>query len=195
MAPEIPVIETKRLRLRAPELRDFAPYAAFRASDRSQYIGGPNTRIQAWTMFTSLIGQWVLRGHGRWVIADRKTDDALGTVGLFHPDGWPEPELAWSVFEAAEGRGIAYEAAQTARRYVYDVLKWTRLVSMIGGENARSEALARRLGCAPAGTFEFPSFGEMTVWLHPFPAADDVRLVWDNGRQVYDTAVEKGAAR
>ena len=46
--------------------------------------------------------------------ADRNDGAALGVVGLFYPEGWPEPELAWSLFANAEGRGVAREAALEA---------------------------------------------------------------------------------
>jgi len=32
--------------------------------------------------------------YGPWLlVADRKTDIALGLVGLFYPTDWPEPEI------------------------------------------------------------------------------------------------------
>ena len=40
-----------------------------------------------------------------------ETDAPLGVVGLMFPEGWPEPEIAWSLFDAAEGRGIALDSS------------------------------------------------------------------------------------
>lgn len=166
----IPVIETETLRLRAPEMRDFEAYAAFRASPRTVLLGGPYTYEQAFDQFCTVIGQWQLRGYGRWLVADRATDEALGIIGIFHPMDWPEPELAWSVFEQAEGRGVAFEAAQAARRFAYDTLGLTTLISLIVAENTRSLALARRLGAQYEADFEHPEYGTMPIWRHPAPA-------------------------
>jgi RimJ/RimL family protein N-acetyltransferase len=61
--------------------------------------------------------------------------------------GWPEKEIGWSVWAPeAEGKGLAFEAAQAARAWAYGTLGWTTAVSYIDPANARSIALARRLG-------------------------------------------------
>ena len=78
-------------------------------------LGGPFTRIQSFETLSALVGHWHLRGFGRWIVADAATGAALGVVGPFYPEGWPEPEIAWSLFDGAEGRGIAFEAASAAR--------------------------------------------------------------------------------
>lgn len=163
----IPTLETERLRLRAPEFRDFESFAAFRASPRAVHVGGPHDRDQAFNQLCALIGHWQLRGYGRWIVADRETDEALGTTGPYYPEGWYAPEIAWSVFDRAEGRGIAYEAAQAARAYAYDVLGWTTVVSLVTPENTRSAALAQRMGCVRDGTFEHESIGPLHIWRHP----------------------------
>ena len=169
----IPTLETARLRLRAPVLSDFEAYAAFRASPRTEIIGGPYDRMTAWSQLGEIVGHWQLRGYGRWMIADRDSDAPLGITGIFHPEGWPEPELAWSVFDHAEGRGIAGEAALAARDWAYRTLGWTRLISAIGPANTRSRALAERLGCTLENTWEHPRYGAMENWLHPAPEARD----------------------
>lgn len=166
---DIPVIETARLLLRAPAARDFEAYAAFRGSDRARMLGGPFTRGQAFSQFAALIGHWELRGFGRWIAADIDTDAALGVVGILYPEGWPEPELAWSLFEWSEGRGLAFEAAGAARAHAYDRLGMTTLISLVAADNPRSEALARRLGARPDGNADIPGHGPVPVWRHPGP--------------------------
>lgn len=168
-AVTIPTLETERLRLRAPKRSDFNAYAAFRASERARHVFGPNPRHIAWNQFCAISGQWQLLGYGRWIIADKDTDEPLGLSGIFHPIEWPEPEIAWSVFENGEGRGIAFEAAQEVRRYAYEDLGWTRIISVVHPENIRSVALAERLGCRKVGEFEHETYGTMPIWLHPTP--------------------------
>jgi len=142
----IPTIETQNLRLRCPAWSDFDAFAAFRMSNRAKHLGGACTRTQAFDKLGEIIGHWHLRGYGRWMVADKTTDAPLGVVGLFYPDDWPEPEIAWSVFATAEGRGIAHEASLAARDYAYTTLGWPTAVSCIEAGNTRSAALANRMG-------------------------------------------------
>ncbi|MBT8477134.1 MAG: GNAT family N-acetyltransferase [Alphaproteobacteria bacterium] len=163
---DIPIVDTIRLRLRAPLASDFEPYVQFRMSARASDVGGPFSRSEAYGQFGELLGHWVLRGYGRWVVADRKSDAPLGVVGLWYPEGWPEPEIAWSLFEGCEGKGIAYEAAMAARKHAYCVLGWTTVISLIAEGNARSIRLAQRMGARFEATFEHPALGAMQLWRH-----------------------------
>lgn len=163
----IPTLYTDRLTLRAPRWDDFEAYAAFRASPRMVTTGGPFTRSEAFGQLCAILGHWQLRGYGRWMVADQENDTPLGIVGLYYPEGWPEPELAWSVFDAAEGRGIANEAACTARDHAYDTLGWTTLISAVDPQNTRSVALAKRMGCTQEAPFEHPVYGTLHIWRHP----------------------------
>ena len=166
----IPEIETERLRLRLPKSSDLAAHIAFRASDRSKGVGGPFDAASGFHHLAGIVGQWQLRGYGRWMVADRNTDEPLGIVGIYHPEDWPEPEIGWTLYEGAEGRGIAQEAAIATRSFAYGTLGWTRIISMIDAENTRSLALGRRLGCVEDGVFDHPLFGRMHIWRHPSPA-------------------------
>jgi RimJ/RimL family protein N-acetyltransferase len=167
----IPIVETARLRLRSPEPRDFEAYAEFRGSERARVLGGPNSRADAFHMFCGLVGHWHLRGFGRWLVADKATDAALGIVGLYYPEDWPEPEIGWSMFGPAEGKGYAFEAAVAARRYAYDVLGWSTVASLIVPTNERSAALARRMGCVIDGQHPHPFYGPLDIWRHLPPEA------------------------
>lgn len=163
-----PSLTTERLRLRAPVLADFEVFAAYQASERSRFTGGPLTRELAWRAFGHLAGHWVLRGWGPFVV--EAGGQPMGTVGPFFPEGWPEPEIAWTMWAPeAEGKGYAFEAAQAARAHAYEVLGWPTAISMIDPDNARSVALARRMGCTPDGTFAHDRFGLCHIWRHPAP--------------------------
>ncbi len=167
----VPELLTERLRMRAPRAEDFDAYAAFCASPRSAGVGGPYARDRAWTLLCAVAGQWALRGYGRWLVADRQTDRPLGIVGLHHPSEWPEPEIGWSVFEEAEGRGVAFEAAVAARAYAYGTLGWPTVMSLIADDNPRSAALAKRMGATPDGVFRHPDYGPLNIWRHQPPEA------------------------
>lgn len=164
---EIPTLETERLTLRAPELADLDAFAAFYATERSSMVGGPQDRHDAWRALAGVIGHWHLRGFGRWTVVDRDGRAPLGLVGLHCPEGWPEPEVGWIVYEGAEGRGIAREAAEAARAHAYGALGWRTIISLIDPRNARSIALAERMGARREADHQHVKYGAMGVWRHP----------------------------
>lgn len=142
-----PVLTTERLVLRAPRAGDWPVFADFLGSDRSRFIGGPKDRKEAWRAFGHVIGMWVLRGFGSFVFTRKDGDTPLGMTGPWFPEGWPEREIGWTVWRPeAEGKGYAHEAAKAARDHAFRDLGWETAVSYIDGGNARSVALAERLG-------------------------------------------------
>ncbi|NRA98792.1 MAG: GNAT family N-acetyltransferase, partial [Rhodobacteraceae bacterium] len=156
---------------RAPKAEDYETYVAFRESDRAKGVGGPYDRIQSFFDFCELVGHWVIHGYGRWMLADPASDEPLGTVGLMYPEDWPEPEIAWSLFENAEGRGLAFEAAVAARTYAYETLGLKTLISCTIPDNDRSIALAKRMGATYEGDFTHPQIGVLNIWRHIGPEA------------------------
>lgn len=166
----IPTLTTERLTLRAPVLADVEPYAAFYATDRAQFVGGPMTREQVWRGVAAEIGHWSLRGYGRWSVEETQSGLFCGLIGLWFPDGWPEPEIGWDLVGAAEGRGIAYEAAMASRDYAYQRLGWTTAISLVADGNTRSMALARRMGAVEVEPFTHERYGAMRTFRHPGPA-------------------------
>lgn len=173
-AVEIPTLETERLFLRAPSPADAEAYVAFFASDRARFVGGNGTRERAWQAFAMEIGHWVLRGFGSWAVIERGSDESLGYVGCWYPEPWPEKEIGWLLWAGAEGRGIGFEAASAVRAYAYGTLGWPTAVSYINHGNARSIALAERLGAVrdPEAARPPPDEGEAPclVYRHPAPA-------------------------
>ena len=167
---DIPTLETERLILRAPREGDLDAEAEFYQSDRSKFVGGPMTRDQVWRAIAGLIGHWHIRGYGFWGVEEKADGAYCGHVGPWFPEGWPEPEIGWTLMARAEGRGIAREAAVAARDYAYNVLGWTTAISLIDPSNDRSIALATRIGAKQDGEFVHQRFGRMQVYRHPGPA-------------------------
>lgn len=169
---DIPRIETERLVLRGPEHRDFEPLAAFFADEsRAAGFGGAMPRDEAWRWFASSIGHWALHGYGFWTVEPKETGEPAGICGIWNPEGWPEPEIGWVLFKNAEGKGIAYEAAQAARAHAYAHFGLTTLTSNILPGNARSVALAERLGAWHERTYENIRHGTEMLYRHPGPEA------------------------
>lgn len=142
----IPTLTTSRLILRPPVYADYPAYAAFLASPRSAYMGGPFAGWAAWGMFCHDVGQWQLFGHGALMVDLRETGECVGQVGINHGPLFPEPELGWLLYEGFEGRGYALEAAAALRGWAFHDRKLPTLVSYCDGANARSIAVAKKLG-------------------------------------------------
>jgi RimJ/RimL family protein N-acetyltransferase len=139
-----PTLTTARLTLRMPVLADFEHRAAFYASARSVPEGGPLTRAAAWRIWASEVGQWPLMGYGPFSVDMDGT--YAGEVGIYHAAEYPAPELGWFVVPAAEGQGIAAEAAGAVLAWVARTFDWPHVTNIIDAGNARSIALGLRLG-------------------------------------------------
>ncbi len=164
-----PVLHTERLTLRAPCPADWPQWLAYFATERSQLSGGPLADDRAWRAFCHHIGHWVMRGYGSFIVTRKGSDTAIGLIGPYHPIDWPEAELGWALWNVAdEGKGLAYEAAAAARDHVFRDLGWPTAVSYIDPTNARSAALAKRLGAVldPAARGPHP---DDFVFRHPAP--------------------------
>ena len=166
----IPVLTTDRLTLRAVRIEDFPHVADIATGPRAIGIGGPMSREDAWYEFAQMTMTWPLRGHGYWTVTETASGAVLGFVGIGFEPGDREPELGYSFLEAAEGQGFATEAVARARDWGFAEAGMTTLVSYIFVDNARSIALAERLGAKPDGEIEHD--GEtVIVYRHPDPGA------------------------
>ena len=163
----IPSLQTDRLILRAPREADFAAMLGFNASPRAGFLGGGAPRRQIWRGLLANIGHWALRGYGFYSV-DTKAGDFIGRIGVIYHDEWPEPELAWSVYDGFEGHGYAAEAALAARADYHARVSPNPLISMIDVQNTRSEALALRLGAVLDRT-EADADGDYHVYRHAGP--------------------------
>ncbi len=141
----IPTLTTERLTLRPPAEADFPAMLAFNDSPRSAFVGGGRDRPWVWRSLLANIGHWALRGFGFYSV-DTHAGVMIGRIGVIHHDGWPEAELGWHLYDGAEGRGYALEAARAARADYHARISPEPLMSMVVPENHRSIALAKRLG-------------------------------------------------
>lgn len=154
----IPVIETERLRLRAPVIGDFDSYAKMWADARvTAFIGGkPRTRNESWTRFIGMHGLWALCGYGYWLFADRQSNALVGVGGLASFErGLPEidgvPEAGWAIAPDAWGKGLATEAMAAVLEWGDAVLQAPIVRCIIDPGHAASEKVAGRLGFVQIG--------------------------------------------
>jgi RimJ/RimL family protein N-acetyltransferase len=141
-----PTLETGRLTLRPMRMDDWPAYLDLMRSSRSRFMGGPHDEGAAWGMFCQDVAQWPLMDHGALMFDERETGRCLGQVGINHGPLFPEHELGWFVYEHAEGRGYAFEAASALRDWAKHIRRLPELVSYMDADNHRSARLAIKLG-------------------------------------------------
>jgi RimJ/RimL family protein N-acetyltransferase len=146
-------LTTTRLRLeplRVDHASELAP--AFDDPALHAFIGGaPATEQELRERFARQ-----LAGHSpdgtqdwlNWVVRDRATRDAVGTLQATVSDKGTTAELAWVVATSRQGEGLATEATTAVR----DALRTdgvATFVAHIHPAHAASAAVARRLGMQP----------------------------------------------
>jgi RimJ/RimL family protein N-acetyltransferase len=164
LSAQLPLIETARLRLRAPSLADFDAWAEIFTGPAGPHLGGPFSRDEAFIEFAATCGLWLLRGHGVLTVEPKEGGATLGFVLIGFEPGDQEPELGYLFRAAAEGQGFATEAAAALRDHAFGPLGMGRLLSYIDPENAGSIRVARRLGATRTADFDGAQ-----VWVHQTP--------------------------
>jgi RimJ/RimL family protein N-acetyltransferase len=142
-------IETERLILRDidPE-RDFDAWAKTMADERTvKYMDGKvQDRALAWRNMAAVIGHWRIRGYGFFSVESKETGEWLGRVGPWYPEGWPEPEIGWTISPEHWGHGYATEAARASVRYAFETLGWERVIHLIPTGTDATIRVAKTVG-------------------------------------------------
>lgn len=142
-----PILETARLILRPPRSEDFEPWAAMMADEEAaRFIGGRQSRAEAWRTLCTMSGAWTIRGFSVFSVIDKQSGRWIGRIGAWQPEGWPGTEVGWALDRSAWGKGYAFEGAAAAIDWAFETLGWTEVIHCIAAENLRSIALAERLG-------------------------------------------------
>lgn len=154
----VPRLRTQRLRLREYRMADFDAFATHFADPISMEILGVQDRRNAWRIFSSNMGGWILQGTGWWAVEPLEGGPVVGYVGAFFRETWPEIEIGWGTFRAHWGRGFAGEAVAEVLRWVFEERKERRATALIDAKNARSLRVAEKLGMTYESETEL--FGE-----------------------------------
>jgi RimJ/RimL family protein N-acetyltransferase len=127
------------------------------------YIGGPRPREAVEKRLDEIGPANVTATAGFYVIADKATDDFLGTLELKRhsadlpghlTDDGEELEVGYLLRRRAWGAGLAFEAVTAALRAAADELPDQPVILLTQTANERSLKLAIRLGFQPVRTFE-----------------------------------------
>ncbi len=154
----LPVIQTRRLVLRAPTLDDLPIWTEICRDSFG------DTEQEAWTEFSYYTSGWILHGHGLFAVTLAEGGETVGFVilGLEWDDH--EPELGYLFCTQHRMKGYASEACAAVRDFGFDLLGSGQFVSYVSRSNTRSNALAQRLG-ASRDTAAETAFGpDQHVW-------------------------------
>ncbi len=164
----IPTLQTARLILRAQRPADTETLiAAFADDDFARFITREKRgldRVEAWRLVALGAGSWAAKGFGQWIAEERATGLAVGRIGPWEPEGWPDFEIAWSVFPPHQGKGYAVEAAAAAIIWAHETLGRDHVIHLIDPRNKASERVALALGAAYSRTWTVPTGETVPVW-------------------------------
>ncbi len=124
------------------------------------------TEAGTWRAMASMAGQWLLRGYGPYAVEEKSTQSVLGTVGLWYPLEWPEPEIKWALARRHQGKGYASEAVRAVQSMVQECLPDLSLTSLIDCRNAASIRLALAVGATLEREIEFAG-SPFHIYRHP----------------------------
>lgn len=175
----VPVLETERLRMRAPETRDMALWSDLLIE------GFAYTRRQAWIEFSYYTAAWMLQGHGLWTVERRDTGETVGFVHLALEWEDDEPELGWIFRPETDALGFATEAARAAQAFGAEHLP--SFVSFVAPDNVASTSVLSALGAEKvvADPDDPRVSDEMSPQDDPQPGAPALRTVADARMHVW----------
>ena len=163
-----PTLHTRRLILRAQQPSDTEPLmAAFADESYSRFITREHralTRQEAWRPIALVPGMWAANGYGQWMVEERATGLAVGRLGPWAPEGWPDFEIGWSIFPSHQGKGFAAEGAAAAMLWVRETFERDHVIHLIDPLNKASEQVARKLGAEITGNWDTPLGGTVNIW-------------------------------
>lgn len=152
-----PLLVTEHLILRPPAHEDLDAWVDFSADPETmRFLGGVQARSQAWRSLTSMAGAWHVEGFAMFSMIERSSGRWVGRAGPWRPADWPGNEVGWGVAKEFAGKGYAYEAAVASIDFAFDQLGWDDVIHCIDPDNARSIALAQRLGSHNRGPTRMP---------------------------------------
>ena len=150
MAPGFPVLDTLRLRLRAPVEADVpALFAIFRDPEAMRYWTTPPMKdvAEAEALLRDIQHHAQAETLFQWGIARREDDEVIGTSTLFRIDREHRRcELGYILRRDLWGRGLAHEALTAVVNHAFGTLGLHRLEADIDPRNATSIRSIERLG-------------------------------------------------
>ena len=151
--PAFPVLTGQRVRLRGPapgngdDVDDVFALYSDPAVMRYWSSAPMQARAQAEGKVEEMLEAFARRDMIHWLVADRRTDRAIGSCTLFRFDArHRHAEVGYALRSDHWGRGLAAEAASLALDWGFRTLMLHRIEADIDPRNDASRRLLERLG-------------------------------------------------
>jgi len=144
-----PTLETDRLILRPIDIEaDIDAFCeAYADAPTMRYLtGAVMDRAQTWRSMAMMIGHQSVRGYSFLSVIEKSSGAWVGRVGPWYPEGWPAPEVGWTIHPHHTRKGFAKEVGRACLDYVRDTLGWPSVIHTIIEGNIGSERVAEALG-------------------------------------------------
>lgn len=150
------MLETPRLLLKPLQDADFEPFAAMMATqgvaEFLTFDKVPQSREESRLQFDVMRALWDAQGFSFFSVFEKASGRWVGRVGPWLPPDWPGIECGWAIAPEFWGKGYADEAAVASIRWIFNEKPdLPRVISLIAPTNAKSQAVARKIGEAPTG--------------------------------------------
>jgi RimJ/RimL family protein N-acetyltransferase len=166
-----PTLKTDRLILRPLDIdADFeAICETYADAPTMRYLtGAVMDRAQTWRSIAMMLGHYMVRGYSFLSVIEKSSGQWVGRVGPWFPEGWPVPEVGWTIHPAHTRQGFAKEAGRACLDYVRDDLGWTSVNHVIAEGNIGSERTAEALGSTRLYRLEHGIPGALTEPCHVY---------------------------
>lgn len=146
-----PIIETKRLLLRAWEEKDRSEFARMNADSRvMEFFPALWTQEESDAVFEKLKALMEERGWGLWVLEEKSSGNFMGFTGLnvpnFEAPFMPAVEIGWRILPEFWNEGFATEAAIKSLWFGFKVLGLEEIVSFTAVGNVKSQRIMEKIG-------------------------------------------------
>jgi len=162
------MLRTARLTLRRWRETDRDAFAALNADPEvARDLGGPLDQAQSDAKLGRYVATFERHGFCRWAVEDSQ-QLFLGYAGVMprpsdHPLG-PHVDIGWRLARSAWGRGYATEAAAMALLDAFTRIGLDEVLAYTSPDNARSQAVMRRLGLQRASARDFFHMHDGKPW-------------------------------
>ena len=164
------IIETPRLILREIDVKTDLDMWTDMMSDEDtvRYIGGETMdRAKSWRQMAMLMGHYQIRGYGFLAVVEKSSGQFIGRIGPWYPEGWPAPEVGWTLHRDYTRKGYAKEAARACVDYAFDTLGWDKVIHVIAHGNIGSIKTAEAIGSKYIGELdEIPGVTKMPCHIY-----------------------------
>jgi RimJ/RimL family protein N-acetyltransferase len=166
-------LRTERLLLRQWQEADLEPFAQLNADPEVMtHFPSLLTRERSDALARDISDSIEEQGWGLWAVEVVDGPSFIGFVGLneprFEAHFIPAVEVGWRLGREHWGYGYATEAARAAVDFGFGEIGLDEIVAMVAPANARSRAVAERLGMTrnPADDFDHPRIPEGPLQRH-----------------------------